>query len=134
LVPLYKIAASLQQQTAVGTPSVNFVTDSEQTGSEQVLPGKKRRIPAERIFVPPRGISPAESTHQTKTGRSIGPGRLTCLSLGCLSSYLIFPPVPVTSKLRASATLCTLDAQARMDACAIANLTTDSGKDDLEMR
>jgi hypothetical protein len=40
----------------------------------------------------------------------------------------------VTSKLRASATLCTLDAQARMDACAIANLTTDSGKDDLEMR
>jgi len=28
-------------------------------------------------------------------------GRLTCVSFRCLSSYLIFPPVPVTSKPRA---------------------------------
>jgi hypothetical protein len=37
--------------------------------------------------------------------------RLTCLSVRCLSSYLIFPPVPVTSKLRSGSPSKVADAR-----------------------
>jgi hypothetical protein len=43
------------------------------------------------------GIFPPPSSHLGKLKRG-GGGGLTCLSARCLSSYLIFPPVPVSTK------------------------------------
>ena len=45
-------------------------------------------------------------------------GGLTCLSVRCLSSYLIFPPVSVTSKPRSGS-----PARGFMDVCAVLNLS-----------
>lgn len=47
------------------------------------------------------GIFPKGRSHLTKLKRVESGGGLTCLSARCLSSYLIFQRVPVTSELRA---------------------------------
>jgi hypothetical protein len=49
-------------------------------------------------FAARSGIFPHAAAHLRNLEKCGGPGGLTCLSVGCLSSYLIFPPVPVTSK------------------------------------
>lgn len=46
------------------------------------------------------GILESITAHLTNLEAGQREGGLTCLSFRCLSSYLIFPPVPVTSKLR----------------------------------
>jgi hypothetical protein len=53
-----------------------------------------------------------------------GGGGLTCLSVGCLSSYLIFPPVPVTRSQGAKLAQETR-TRAPVDLCAISHLTSD---------
>jgi hypothetical protein len=52
-----------------------------------------------------------------------GPG-LTCLSVGCLSIYLNFPPVPVASE-QGKTRQTQAEARSPADSCAISHLTTD---------
>lgn len=66
-----------------------------------------------------REMSAAVHTWVFLAGPAMGAeGRLTCLSVRCLSSYLIFPPVSVTSKPRSGS-----PARGFMDVCAVLNLS-----------
>jgi hypothetical protein len=73
-------------------------------------------------FVPSSGIFPRAPTHLTSLGSWLwGVLRLTCLSVRCLSSYLIFPPAPVTSKPRPGSPGEVRRRKAGTDSCAVSN-------------
>src|SRR5579872_1705649 len=63
--------------------------------------GRNSDLTGVTFWLPVRHLSKASLASDETWGHS-GESGLTCLSGRCLSSYLLFPPVPVTSELRAN--------------------------------
>ena len=77
-----------------------------------------------RNFAFASGIFPQPALHLPNLELGLGGPGLTCLSVGCLSIYLNFPPVPVASQQGKRAKR-RHKREVQAESCAISRLTTD---------